>query len=54
MNANQVIKMVLRQVTRRLVNKGVDAGLNKVAGGNGIKEARRARKTARMARRMNR
>lgn len=28
MNANQLIKMVLRQITRRLVNGGIDAGMN--------------------------
>ncbi|MCG7492720.1 hypothetical protein [Thalassobius sp. Cn5-15] len=52
MNANQLINMVIRQVMRRLVNKGVDAGLNKMTGSN--KDARTVRKASRMANRLNR
>lgn len=68
MNIERLISMILRQATRRLVNRGVDAGIDLAArGGRSHEEmtpeerqraraakqtARRARQAARLIRRM--
>ncbi|MBV2360753.1 hypothetical protein KUH32_13275 [Thalassococcus sp. CAU 1522] len=35
MNANQIINMVVRLVMRKLISKGVDAGMNRAFRGGG-------------------
>ncbi|WP_422905152.1 hypothetical protein [Primorskyibacter sp. 2E233] len=63
MDIGRLVEMILRRVIGRLVNKSVDAGLNRAAGaigGEGAqrqakaaqKSVRKARRAARMARRM--
>jgi hypothetical protein len=38
MNANQLINMVMRMFVNKLVNKGMDAGINAVSKRNGSNE----------------
>lgn len=55
MSVEKLINMIFKVVTRKLVNKGVDAGLNRLSGGDAAqagqskKAVRQARKAARMA-----
>ncbi|MGP6086084.1 hypothetical protein [Antarctobacter jejuensis] len=57
MNGQQIINMILRTVMRKLINKGVDAGMNRMGGGaqqqgrEAQRAARQARRAARMANR---
>lgn len=62
MNINQLINTIMRRVTRNLVNRGIDAGMAKVAGSGkgrssggqaakqGTNASRAARETAKRAR----
>ena len=68
MNANQLINMITRIFVRKVVNKGISAGIDRVSGGGksrddmtqaerqqarkGKQAAQTARKAARIARRM--
>ena len=68
MNANQLINMVMRIFVRKVLNKGINAGMDRMAGGGkprtqmteaerkqaqkGKRAAQTARKAARITRRM--
>ncbi|SDO68955.1 hypothetical protein SAMN05216196_10843 [Lutimaribacter pacificus] len=68
MNANQIFNMITRMFLRRVVNKGMNAGLSRMSGGGkpqdrttgaeqsqarkGKQAVRTARKAARITRRM--
>lgn len=64
MNANQIINMVVRMVTRRLMRTGVNKGLDMMSKGKAAKggqpapdareTGKRARQTMRIARRFGR
>lgn len=69
MNANQLINMILRPIIRRLVNHGIDAGINAASkrdsagraspqnqrGDAGLKQnAKQINQAAKMMRRINR
>lgn len=49
---DRIINMALRMIMHRLMNKGIDAAMKK-AGGT-AEDARRARQSARIARRVTR
>lgn len=53
MNVHQLFDMITRMVLRKLVNKGIDAGIQRATGGGQQdKEAQRAIRRARRAVRM--
>lgn len=60
MNASQMINMVIRLVMRRVVGRGINAGIERATRGNkdhgpdGQKTVRNARKTMKLGRRMGR
>lgn len=70
MNANQIINIIMRMFIRKAVNKGMDAGINRLAGKGKSREemspeerraarggkqaARRARQAMKMSRRAGR
>ncbi len=65
MNAERLIQMLFRRVLGRWMNRGIDAGINRMAGGRGADKggaqspdarqtAKRAKQAARLTRRMGR
>ncbi|WP_273524259.1 hypothetical protein [Rhodosalinus sediminis] len=66
MNANRIVQMVLRQVMRRLIGRGINAGIDRATRGKrgddaaqgpppgGRDRARKTKKALRLARRFGR
>lgn len=49
MNAEQIIRMIGRRLLGRLINKGINAGIDRASGGDRTK-ARQTKQTTRRAR----
>lgn len=54
MNANQLINMIIRMATQRLVNKGINIAAKKMGGEKGPQATQNLRKLHHMARRTGR